>query len=772
MKRALYWFTIVSVAIFPGFAQEEEDVPGKGVARLSLISGDVSVRRGDTGEWVAGAVNGPLVEGDYIQAGAGSRAEIQFDWANLIRLSSNTEVRLPQLENARYQIQLAQGIVTLSAVRDSDAQVDVNTPSVSVRPVRKGRYRIEVRDDADGRPVTEVTVRSGEVEVYSPQGIQRLTAGRAIQIRGEFSSPEFQNVAAVQVDDWDRWNERRDKELLRSASYQHTPQGVYGVEDLDGHGSWVDSPQYGRVWAPAVAAGWAPYQNGRWAWMDYYGWSWVSYDPWGWAPYHYGRWFWNANRWCWWPGQRSARTFWRPALVAWVGWGSGGVGMSVGGGWGRVGWVPLAPYERFRPWYGRNWYGGNHNHTTIINNINVTNVYRNSRVNHGVTVVQAQSFGRGTMNRVRLESNDLNRAYTSYGRLPMVPDRASTHLSDRAVSGSMIQSGNGNRQFFSRTPVMQSRQVSFEEQRQGIERVNRQAFSGSQIPQNGAAIPGAGRSMAGSEFPGRGQRGPNDGQRASSPADRSGWRRMGEPRQSEMTSHENSTGTSRMDRMTGSSRMETQGERRGGWQRFGEPRNSTQNASVPQTSGRSSNSWSRFGESPQNGSPATSNSFGRGSTRMDQDNGNEIRVNPPVVRERGFGRGSSSGATDRSSAPPMSRSERMNSGGFGRGMSGSEIPRSSMPSGRDNTDRGNGGGRSMSAPPSAPRMSPGSGGGMGRGSGSPSMRGGGSAPPSGPSMSAPSRSSGAPMGGGSGRSGGSGPSGNRGPGGGGGGRGR
>src|SRR5262249_10367016 len=149
------------------------------------------------------------------------------------------------------------------------------------------------------------------------------------------------------------------------------------------NGQWVYDAPYGNVWSPNVAADWAPYRNGRWSWIDWYGWSWISYDPWGWAPYHYGRWYHGPRGWCWWPGSVQSRHYWSPGLVAWVGFGGGG-------GFGHVGWVPLAPYEPFHPWYGGGYYrgvGGRYggNHSTIVNNVNVTNIYRNARVNNGLT---------------------------------------------------------------------------------------------------------------------------------------------------------------------------------------------------------------------------------------------------------------------------------------------------------------------------------------------------------------------------------------------------
>src|SRR5437016_984365 len=82
--------------------QQGGDVPdpdsaNHGVARISVMTGDVSVRRGDNGDFVAAVINAPLVVGDRVLTGSGSRAEVQFDIANMIRISSDAEIRLSEL---------------------------------------------------------------------------------------------------------------------------------------------------------------------------------------------------------------------------------------------------------------------------------------------------------------------------------------------------------------------------------------------------------------------------------------------------------------------------------------------------------------------------------------------------------------------------------------------------------------------------------------------------------------------------------------------------
>src|SRR5947207_1235876 len=58
--------------------------PAPAVARISLIFGDVSTQRGDTGDWSVTSINAPVVRGDQVATGDKSRTEVQLDFANII----------------------------------------------------------------------------------------------------------------------------------------------------------------------------------------------------------------------------------------------------------------------------------------------------------------------------------------------------------------------------------------------------------------------------------------------------------------------------------------------------------------------------------------------------------------------------------------------------------------------------------------------------------------------------------------------------------------
>ncbi len=565
----------------------------------------------------------------------------------------------------------------------------------------------------------------------------------------------------------------RDRELDRSESRQYLADDIVGAEELDQNGSWIDSAPYGRVWQPRVAAGWSPYSQGRWVWLDYYGWSWVSYDQFGWAPFHYGSWFNQGGNWCWYPGPRHTRTWWRPAMVAWFGFG----GVNVGVGFGNYGWVPLAPFERFRPWYGRGFYGNNRTNIyaniRVVNNYNIINNYRNARIDGGAHGVAAGQFGRGGGRYDRVGEANLRSAGLMRGQLPATPSRESLAFNDRRVANSGARGGYDG-SFYNRRPMAAQERIPFSEQQRGIEQGTR-AFTGDPSGRGGAN-PGRGGNAPGSESAVRGGA-INPG--TSSPD--GGWRRVGERSSGRNDATEgirggdNAVRGNSPNRNDPSLRGDNGGQRveGNGWRRFGEPRPASDpnsNGGVrggqagagrevdPSVRGGSTsggNGWRRFGEPPAAGNspdgggsrgsagevvrgyreygrgqraPAESGSMGdavRGADRQrlnapepsrgpdyTRDNSNNtIRVNPPMLRDR-----SDSGGRGGQSPDPGSYS------GSPRGNSSVDRTQyRTLPSG------GGGGGRGGD----------GSFGGM-RGGGSPQapnsggggMRGGGGSAPS------------------------------------------
>src|SRR5688572_22862370 len=102
--KCLMTVVLLGALSVSAWAQDSVDEPGQGVARISLLKGDVTVRRGDSGELIAAELNAPLVALDHVLTDADSRAEIQFDWANMARLAPDTEIRLAELGDRDFLI--------------------------------------------------------------------------------------------------------------------------------------------------------------------------------------------------------------------------------------------------------------------------------------------------------------------------------------------------------------------------------------------------------------------------------------------------------------------------------------------------------------------------------------------------------------------------------------------------------------------------------------------------------------------------------------------
>ncbi len=522
-----------------------------GVARISIVQGDVNVRRGDNGELVAAVMNAPLMTQDHVQTSPGSRAEVELDYGNLIRLGPNTDLRFADLEYHRYQVQLGAGTIIYRVLRDSNAQAEIDTPNIAVSPAGQGEYRISVLEDG----TTQITVRSGQAQVYSQRGSQMLAGGHTILVRGNPADAEFQQGYEIVRDQLDDWSANRDRDLLASQSYQYVSHDIYGAEDLDAYGDWVPS-QYGQVWAPRPpTADWSPYSDGQWNWEGYYGWTWVDSAPWGWAPYHYGRWFWNGGHgWCWWPGAVAASYLWSPALVGFFGLA------------GALGWVALAPFELFHPWwrhgfgfgfggYGRGGFG-------MLRNANIASMYRNAGIRGGAMTAAFDRFAGPNRQFSPATRGQLTNATLFRGQMPVGPTRGSYQFSNRQAAANPRLASTTNRQFF------QHQQPRY---RAGVAgATNGSRFSSAQQSGRGVAPYSQGSYAARGNY-------------AASPrTSAGGWQRFGDP----------GTSSAYRQGFTGA-------QEQSGWHRFGQPQQSVQQQALPRQSIPAYNGGGRYNGSVQ-----------------------------------------------------------------------------------------------------------------------------------------------------------------------------
>jgi hypothetical protein len=460
--------------------------------------------------------------------------------------------------------------VTYRILHPTSVNIEVDTQNLAVRPSKEGVYRIIVDDSGQ----SEVSVRLGSVEVSTTSGSQWVNEGQTLLARGQAADPEFKVADAIPIDDWDHWNERRDAAELNSASDQYVPEGVSGAEDLDQYGTWSNAPDYGYVWQPNEPVGWSPYSTGQWTWADWYGWTWVGYEPWGWAPYHYGRWFYRPQMgWAWYPGARFTRHYWSPGLVAFVGWGGAGFGL------GYVGWVPLAPYEALRPWWGRAYYGraGYINRSIPISNVNISSLYRNAAVMNGVNGVRGADFQGGRFQSIsHFSGAQIRDARVAQGGVPIAPGAASLRFSDRTVASPPRAAANTR--FFAREEPRPAEQIPLAQQQRAFQAARVSAPAAPASAQGGmrqGTVTRQQPAQSGTwrQFPDRNAPAQSNAPAAQNPAARtndapaqqgSAWQRFGEPGTS-------AEGGGRPGNSAGQPAVQQPGA--GGWNRFGSPGN-------------------------------------------------------------------------------------------------------------------------------------------------------------------------------------------------------
>ena len=536
-------------------AQEQTQAqPNEVVARVSIVDGNVATERGGAGEWVATTVNAPVDRGDKVSTADKSRTEVQLDYANVLRLNQNSVVTIADLTRSRIQVQIAQGTMSYAVFKGSQADAEIDTPNMAVHPLSAGSYRIQVNSPDQ----TELTVLSGQAEVSVPQGSTTVEKGQLITVQGS-DSPQYKIGDAGPKDDWDRWNEDRDREILSAASWQHTNRYYTGTEDLDRHGRWTQVPDYGDVWQPDEGRDWAPYRDGRWAWDPYYGWTWVSYESWGWAPYHYGRWIDWEDQWYWWPGYVTPYYYpvWAPAYVSFFGfgWGFHHFGWGFGWGFGSFGWCPLGPVDPFFPWWG---FGNRFsvvNVTNITNITNITNVTNSTNgrfqggrrvigsnlgritsdphVRGSISTTSADGFGTGRVprNQHPVSVASLRDGHVVNGRLPVVPTRASLQPIDKTVNRGAIPRGAGQTRFFA-THAPPARPASFTARAGEIQQMMKTQSTLRPMPVGRGASPERSGTAGGPGIPTPGQMKPErpqsgQGNQPGLPT-RSGWQRFGQ----------------------------------------------------------------------------------------------------------------------------------------------------------------------------------------------------------------------------------------------------
>ena len=324
-------------------ASEEGSYQGENPDRYAMVrilEGDVRIRKGDLDEDLSRGT--PVGEGDVVesrgrgvlQLGDGSRLAFagatRFTVAALFTTRKGEKQVLLRLDYGRLRVQLG---------GHSEARFRVDTPSGSATCFDDGAFSIEAERDR----TTRLLVYSGRVDFSNQRDRTVISAGDRLTVYSpEDNLDRVRGFNTYDGDDFDRWSARA-LVVRRGESWDRVPAELrYYSDELDDHGHWVNSSEYGWVWQPdGVAEDWRPYYDGRWAPYSG-GMTWISAEPWAYVAYHHGRWHWSVGvGWFWIPG-----VYYSPAWVAWD-YSSG-----------YCGWAPLGYYNTPCHWGYGAWGGG------------------------------------------------------------------------------------------------------------------------------------------------------------------------------------------------------------------------------------------------------------------------------------------------------------------------------------------------------------------------------------------------------------------------------
>ena len=396
---------IALAAFAPRAAADEEDPPSR-VARLAYAQGSVSFQPAGTDDWVTAGLNRPVTTGDKLWSDNDGRVELQLD-GSLIRLSTNTGFSFLNLSDNVTQIQLSAGTLLLRVRRLDDTETyEIDTPNLAFSVLRPGVYRIAVNEAGDS---TVIKIRSGQGEVTGGGSAYAVHANDSYTFTGIDQLNANSEGYTNDEDQFDTWAADRDQHWENSNSARYVSADVVGYEDLDDHGTWRQTPDYGHVWFPRTSvADWAPYHYGHWDYIEPWGYTWVDNEPWGFAPFHYGRWVSYQGSWGWVPappriqGAVYVRPVYAPALVAWIGGPGFAIGIGIGGrdryaSGVNVGWFPLGPREVYVPSYrvSRNYVNNVNVSNTTVNSTVVNNYYNTTIVNNNVNVTNVKYVNQG-----------------------------------------------------------------------------------------------------------------------------------------------------------------------------------------------------------------------------------------------------------------------------------------------------------------------------------------------------------------------------------------
>jgi hypothetical protein len=377
------------------------------VGRISDVDGQLLRFVPAEKDWVATVRDAPFGMDDALYSNQDGKAEFIMPNNTWVRIGGSTQVQLIALKPDVTEIDVASGVARLYN-KSSNALIKATTPFGYVVAQPESTFDLYVGDQS-----AEVITLSGRVDFIHAGDNRRYEV-----VQG--SSSLIADAGRVGTGDasvdasWDNWNVARDslwakRMSVRGDSAKYLPPRLHDeAYELEENGRWETVSYEGRerhFWRPTrVGSGWAPFTAGRWT--EYYGDdTWIPDEPFGYTTHHYGNWVYLNNAWYWGPpGTVGVGLDWYPGRVAWIGSGA------------DVGWVPLAPNERY---YSHHAWGPA---ATVIGTAAVVGLAIGSLayLNHAVVVPQHDFYGVNNYNRVRVRDINRTMILSNYKTAPVV----------------------------------------------------------------------------------------------------------------------------------------------------------------------------------------------------------------------------------------------------------------------------------------------------------------------------------------------------------------
>jgi hypothetical protein len=285
--------------IATAMAEEPADPPAQ-VGRLAAISGAVAYHSSAEAAATEAFVNTPLTTGNRIATPPRAHATVDIA-AGRFYLNGDSAITIGALRPGTTAVAVEKGAVILRILPGGAGQVFmVDTPRGKLRADQPGYFEIEVGVDTGAVMVSalEGGAQFNEATVLAP-GTRATIAPDGPPVLAAAAEDDFSRRVAAEI------TESGENKLEVPS---HVSPQATGFHELQRHGLWVSTEQYGWVWEPMVGSDWAPFRDGRWVEVSPWGRTWIDNAPWGFAPSHYGSWAEVNDRWVWVPGNAAQVT--------------------------------------------------------------------------------------------------------------------------------------------------------------------------------------------------------------------------------------------------------------------------------------------------------------------------------------------------------------------------------------------------------------------------------------------------------------------------------